>query len=248
MSNIAQAFLCPWSSPKLFPDYGSIIYRSLGFNTVQILNLQGGFQLTGTLFGLIALSFVDRVPRPRLIGIALLSCAATVAILTALQSTYLGTDNKAGLIACVVMIYLFQAIFAAALDGAAYYYVAEIWPTHLRSKGLGIAIGSLCLTDIVYLQCAPVAFDSIGWKYFLVFIAVPSAGAAFILWKFPDTLHKPLEEIAAMFGDQDMVMVYQRDLDSSHVPLDTIEDSLPCTDKNLHRNIQEFEVVNNHQH
>jgi hypothetical protein len=29
---------------------------------------------------------------------------------------------------------------------------------------------------------------------------------------FPDTLNKPLEEVAAMFGDDYLVAVYQRDL------------------------------------
>ncbi|OQU97883.1 hypothetical protein CLAIMM_03754 [Cladophialophora immunda] len=228
-------------------NYGSIIYRTLGFNNVQILNLQGGFQLTGAIFGLLALTFVDRVSRPKLIGIALLSCAATLAVLTGLQSTYLGTDNKGGLIACVVMIYLFQAIYAGALDGAAFYYVAEIWPTHLRSKGLGIAVAALCAIDIVYLQCAPLAFDNIGWKYFLVFIFVPAAGAVYIWWTYPDTLHKPLEEIAAMFGDEDMVMVYQRDLDSAEIPLDAIERDLPGNDKGLREQVVQIEQAHQGQ-
>ena len=216
---------------SLLSDYGSIIYKTLGFSTTTILNLQGGFQVVGAVFGLIALTFVDKVPRPRLIGLALMSCAACLIVITGLEATYVGTNNNGGLIACVVFVYLFQAFFAVALDGAAYYYVTEIWPTHLRSHGLGIAVASLCCTDIIYLQCAPLAFAQVGWKYYLVFIIVPTLGGAYIWWSFPDTLHKPLEEIAALFGDTDMVVLYQQDIDSNYVLTDIIEQEIPAIEK-----------------
>ena len=202
------------------------------------------------MFGLLALTFVDRVRRPWLIGGALLSCATVLAVLTVLQSIYLDTDNKAGLSACVAMIYLFQAVFAGALDGAAYYYVAEIWPTHLRSKGLGIAVASLCAIDLVYLQCAPLAFGAISWKYFIVFIAVSATGSVYMFFTFPDTLHKPLEEIAVMFGDEDMVMVYQSYLDNVRIPLETFDQNLPENvkeSKNVDGVVDQYEVAGIHQ-
>jgi phenylpyruvate tautomerase PptA (4-oxalocrotonate tautomerase family) len=34
------------------------------------------------------------------------------------------------------------------------------------------------------------------------------------VWFFPDTLGKPLEEVAVLFGDTDMVAVYQTDFDN----------------------------------
>ena len=33
-----------------------------------------------------------------------------------------------------------------------------------------------------------------------------------MFFTFPDTLNKPLEEIAALFGDDDLVAIYQRDV------------------------------------
>jgi hypothetical protein len=41
-------------------------------------------------------------------------------------------------------------------------------------------------------------------------------GTAALLF-FPDTARKPLEEIAAMFGDRDDVVVFQRDLETEYL-------------------------------
>lgn len=220
-------------------DYGSIIWGGLGFNTVQILNFQGGFQLIASTAGILAMLFVDRVARPKLISFGLLACATTVAVLTALQATYLGTANRGGLIACGVMIYLFSALFSMLVEGAVFFYVAEIWPTHLRAHGFAIAMTAICAIDLIWLQCAPVAFAAVGWKYFLCFIIVPAVGAVIIFWTFPDTLHKPLEEIAAMFGDADMVVVYQRDLNITEISPEDLDNSIPSQEFGRGKNLVE---------
>ena len=47
---------------------------------------------------------------------------------------------------------------------------------------------------------------------------------------FPDTLHKPLEEVAALFGDQELVVVYQQELEGAEpgkATLYEIEASIP---------------------
>jgi hypothetical protein len=57
--------------------------------------------------------------------------------------------------------------------------------------------------NIIWLQAAPTAFANIGWKFYLCFI-IPGLVAAPIIWTwFPNTLGVPLEEVAAIFGDQD---------------------------------------------
>ncbi|KAJ5131991.1 hypothetical protein N7448_006149 [Penicillium atrosanguineum] len=195
-------------------NYGSIIWKSLGFDTVQILNFQCGFQLAGFVFNVIAMTFVDRVRRPWLIAGGLLGCGALVGILTALQSFYLGTENRAGLGACVAVIFLFQATFSLTLDGPTYFYIAEIWPSHVRSQGFAIAMAVLSATNLMWLQATPYAISTISWRWYLVFTCIPGTAAVLVIIWFKDTRNKPLEEIAGMFGDDDMVAVYQRELNN----------------------------------
>jgi hypothetical protein len=88
-------------------------------------------------------------------------------------------------------------------------------------------MATLSLTNLMWLQAAPHAFVSIGWKFYLFFIVITGIGSLVVFIFFPDTLHKPLEEIAALFGDEDTVVVYQRDLDHSAIPIDAIEQVVP---------------------
>lgn len=59
-------------------DYGSLIWRGLGFNTVQTLGLQAGFKVCGLTFNALAMLFVDKVKRNHLISYGFCKCFAIV--------------------------------------------------------------------------------------------------------------------------------------------------------------------------
>ena len=66
-----------------------------------------------------------------------------------------------------------------------------------------VGVATICAINILWLQVAPIAFQTIGYKFYMVF-CIPGAFAAAWLWFFfPDTLGIPLEEIARIFGDAD---------------------------------------------
>lgn len=44
------------------------------------------------------------------------------------------------------------------LDGTQYIYFSEVWPNHLRAKGMTIAMATIALVNIMWLQVAPTAF------------------------------------------------------------------------------------------
>lgn len=62
----------------------------------------------------------------------------------------------------------------------------------------------------MWTQVSPVAFQNIGWKYYLVPICCCVVGATVMLLFYPDTLNKSLEEVALIFGDEDLVSHYIR--------------------------------------
>ena len=84
-------------------------------------------------------------------------------------------QNPAGLKAAIAMIYLYivslphpsirvhyltpDKFFAEfLLDGTQYIYFSEIFPNHLRAKGMTIAMAAIALVNIMWLQVAPIAF------------------------------------------------------------------------------------------
>ena len=159
-----------------------------------------------------ALLFVERFPRPTLICIGLVGMIASVTCFTALSATYLETTNVHGLAGAVAMTFTADFFYGGFLDGPSYFYLAEIYPTHLRAQGMTFGIATLNIMSIIWLTPAPTAFNSIGWKYYLFFIIIPVIGGPIIYLLFPNTKNKALEEIAELFGDNDLVAVYQKDI------------------------------------
>lgn len=80
-----------------------------------------------------------------------------------------------------------------------------------------------CLVDILWLELAPTATAQIGWKYWLVFISISVPSAILVYLTFPDTLRKPLEEIARLFGDEDLVAIHQDDIRMDHEKHEVIQ-------------------------
>lgn len=68
----------------------------------------------------------------------------------------------------VAAFYCFNGFYNPSMDDVANIYYAEVFPNHIRSKGVALTNLVLALADLVYLQVTPYAFANIGWRYFLV--------------------------------------------------------------------------------
>ena len=153
----------------------------------------------------LAVLVVDRLPRPHLITIGLVGALCALIGECAIQAEFLGGTNKSALAAGVAMLYVYVFFYGVFLDGPTYFYLGEIFPNHIRAQGMTLGMASLCLGNIIWLQAAPTAFKTIGWKYYLFFIIITALGAFAAFFTFPDTRNVPLEEIARLFGDDEGV-------------------------------------------
>jgi hypothetical protein len=43
-------------------------------------------------------------------------------------------------------------------------YVSEIFPTHIRAKGMAASVSGYFLSLLIYLEAGPTAFANIQWK------------------------------------------------------------------------------------
>ena len=153
-----------------------------------------------------------------IIGVA--GCCACLIVEAAMIATFASpvpaVPDEAGLRTGVAAFYVFLLFYGCGIDCAGVVFYSEVFPNHIRSKGVAMAIATIALTDLVYLQATSTAFANIGWKFFLVFIIISGLGAIWAFFSLPETKGVPLEEIAAIFGDTDEIMVYSEDIHIDH--------------------------------
>ncbi|OQV08484.1 hypothetical protein CLAIMM_12748 [Cladophialophora immunda] len=194
--------------PILINNYGPTIYKSLGFSVTKQLLYQCGWLTLAFGGGMLSLYVVDTMPRPVLFAGGITGSLVCLSVEAALVATYatspesLAHPNKSALRAAVAMFYVYIIIFESTLDSGQFVYLGELFPTHLRAKGISFGIAGVNLINIVWLQVAPTAFSTIGWKFYLVLILPGMAFATLIFFWFPNTRGMHLEEVADLFGDE----------------------------------------------
>jgi sugar porter (SP) family MFS transporter len=207
---------CNTCGPLVITNYAANTFKGLGFSVSQNLLFIAGFGPVSIFGMLISLLYVDKVPRNKMIALGIILCTIALSCEAAVTARFLGTTNKGGLAAGVAFVFVFIFFYNLVLEGPSWWYNAEIFPTHLRAKGMTTGICVFCLCNILWLQLAPTAFANIGWKFYLVFICISCASATTVYFIYPDTLNKPLEEVAMLFGDHDLVAIYQQDIIVDH--------------------------------
>ena len=127
-----------------------------------------------------------------------------ITIVTALVANYGYADNtnNAGAAAAIVFMYLFVTCYGFGVDASSYIYCSEIFPTNIRAQGVGFSVSGLFLMNTIYTTAAGPAFNSIGWRFYLLFIIVPTFMLPFVYFYYPETKGLSLEEVGALFGDE----------------------------------------------
>ncbi|EXJ71841.1 uncharacterized protein A1O5_04342 [Cladophialophora psammophila CBS 110553] len=198
----------------------AVIFSTLGMGTTLQLGLSTVYLTVAMLGGWVNSFIMDKVGRVRLLTAGGYATCCLLSIEAALQRYYVNSGNTAGLRACLVFIFIFIAVYGCLIDCIGYVYSSEIWPTHLRSHGTTIALTSYFLNALALSTPASSAFDSIGYKFYLIFVAINFVSTTFIMLYFPETAGLTLEEISAKFGDKvavDLNTAYLQDVSTTNV-------------------------------
>jgi MFS family permease len=115
---------------------------------------------------------------------------------------YGNTTNKVANGFGVFFLFFYVTWYGFGIDPTIYVYMSEIFPTHVRAPGVAMGLASFLGSALVYNEVAGTAFATIGWKYYLVFIAVTFAGLPFLIFYCPETKGLTLEEVGQLFGDE----------------------------------------------
>lgn len=154
---------------------------------------------------------IDLFPRNVLVAFGTAMVTSCLTVEAALVANFpVGPDqNNTALRAAAAMTFCYIAFAQLFLDGTQYVYFAELFPNHLRAKGMTIGMASIALMNVMWLQVAPTAFEKITWKFYLCFIIPAYLFSIVCFFFYPNTKGLALEEIAALFGDEVGTEVYR---------------------------------------
>ncbi|KAK9235037.1 general substrate transporter [Lipomyces kononenkoae] len=187
--------------------YGVTIYKLLGFSTREsllIIGLSGSLSLVECS---IALYFLERLGRIKLMIFSASGMACALLINAVLSQYFIHTDsvtnpNENALRAMVAMNFVFNPFFFTFTGVIAWVYNAEIFPVEIRARGNSLATVSNWCVGLIIGQISPTALDAVGFRYFYAFFVFNVVAAICYAVFYPDTKGRTLEQMDTLFGDQ----------------------------------------------
>ncbi|KAJ5619899.1 hypothetical protein N7510_003883 [Penicillium lagena] len=144
-------------APEIFQTTSSSLFATGIYGTVKVI-ATGIFLLVG----------IDRWGRKK----SLIGGAAWMSVMMFIIGAVLATHPpnlksktvSPASIGMVVMIYLYVIGYSASWGPTPWVYLGEIFPTRLRSYGVGLGAATQWLFNFVITEVTPHAINSIGWK------------------------------------------------------------------------------------
>jgi MFS family permease len=98
--------------------------------------------------------------------------------------------------------YLFVASFAPTWGPVSWVYPPELFPLRVRGKAVALVTSANWAFNFALGYFVPPAFENIQWRTYIVFGVFCACMFIHVFFMFPETAGKTLEEVEAMFTDQ----------------------------------------------
>lgn len=197
---LALQFFQQMSGSNLVSVYATILFQNnLGMGSELSRVLSGGALTWKFLASFIAFFTIDRFGRRALFiisGVGMSCCMISLAICTSFPP-----ENKPAMIAAGCFIYLYNTFVPIGFLGANFLYCTEVAPLRLRMAMSSISTANHWLWNFVVAMVTPVAINTIGYQYYIVFAVIAACIPISVILFFPETMGRNLEEIDLMFKD-----------------------------------------------
>ncbi|OJJ50352.1 hypothetical protein ASPZODRAFT_128967 [Penicilliopsis zonata CBS 506.65] len=185
---------------NLISVYASTIFKeNLGMSS-EMSSILAACALTWKfLCSFMAFYSIDRLGRRFIFmvsGTGMCLCMTALAI-----TTSFGSENKAASIASVVFIFLFNAFYPLGFLGGNFLYCTEVAPVRLRVAMSAISTANHWLWNFVVVMITPVALDTIGYQYYIMYAILSACIPAMVFFFFPETMNRNLELLNHVFRD-----------------------------------------------
>lgn len=169
--------------------YGTSLLESAGFQSDGALSGMAIIGGCNMVFTMVAMAFVDKLGRKKLLQwgtLGSIACLAGIGV-----SFYAGGDAL-----LIALMCLFVAFFAFSLGPIKFIFASEIFPTSIRSHAMAIVILTMWASDTLVGQITPSLREAVGPAATFFTFAAILVPQIWIVWRWmPETAGMTLEEI-----------------------------------------------------
>jgi SP family arabinose:H+ symporter-like MFS transporter len=177
--------------------YGTSMLESAGLKADGALSGMAVIGFCNMIFTTIAMAFVDKVGRRKLLQFGTIGAIACLAGIGA-------SFNSGANTMLIVLMCAFVAFFAFSLGPIKFIFASEIFPTNIRSHAMAIVILTMWATDTIVGQFTPSLREAVGPAVTFFIFAAILVPQIFMVWKWmPETAGRSLEEIESTYYDKD---------------------------------------------
>jgi SP family arabinose:H+ symporter-like MFS transporter len=174
--------------------YSNFIFASAGFGA-----LSSGLQtvmvgLVNLMATLLGMSLIDKLGRRTLLLVGSVGMVATLSVV----AWIFFTKSHQGLLVWMLMVYIL--FFAISQGSVIWVYIAEVFPNRVRSKGQSIGSSAHWISAALITLFFPKVSAQWGGAPFAFFAAMMAVQFVLVLFIFPETKGRSLEEIQAKLG------------------------------------------------
>lgn len=199
---VTLAVFGQWSGNGLVSYYLTKILSSIGITTQREQTMLNGVVSTvnyGTaLFAAVLSTKIGR--RQMFIGGGI-AMFLTFSALTASIAVYKETGSTTASKSALAFIFIYYTSFNVCLNPLLFLYPTEILPFRLRAMGLSILVFATKAASFFNQFVNPIGMDSLGWKYYLVYVGWLLVEIAVFYFLYPETRGYTLETIQEAFGE-----------------------------------------------
>ncbi|KAF3004452.1 hypothetical protein G7054_g7175 [Neopestalotiopsis clavispora] len=201
--SISLGIFAQWAGNGVVSYYLSLVLNTVGVTSVTDQTLISAcLQVWNLIFSVAAALCVDKAGRRPLFLASALVMLVSFVLVTALSATFAEKGDASTGLAVIPFLFIFFAGYDIALTPFLTAYPCEIWPFRLRSRGLTVTWVAAITAIFFNTFVNPIALDSIGWRYYIVFVVVLLIMFVTVFFCYPETRGRSLEQIAVIFdGD-----------------------------------------------
>ncbi|KAJ5679586.1 hypothetical protein N7462_007830 [Penicillium macrosclerotiorum] len=186
------------SGINLITYYAATIYeKSIGMDGLMSRILAACNGTEYFLASLIPIFIIEKVGRRPLMLIGAAGMSISMVVL-AVTTSFVG-QTKPG-IAAAVFLFVFNTFFAWGWLGMTWLYPAEIVPLRIRAPANALATSGNWIFNFLVVMITPVAFDSIGYKTYIIFAVINAFIFPVVYFFYPETAYRSLEEMDTIFN------------------------------------------------